>query len=261
MTEFDPDGPVERYLDRLFDRLAGGGAAGRRALAEAEDHLRTGVAEAVANGVPRDEAERDAVRRFGDPAAIAHGVRLASEGVAGVLRRTFSGAWLVGAAACLALGVSGVASEVLGRVFGAGFVAGDPSGVTYTPARCADYFEYFPHAKDCATAAAEHHWGEVVQGRVAAGVLGLLALGAYALARRITLMSRQGWTPPSGTLTVVLAALFAPVGALLTLRAVGQLAFGDASGVGVNLADGLVALAAAAVIGLRGLRRVRTRGA
>ena len=30
---------VDRYLDALFDRLAGTGAAGRRALAEAEDHL------------------------------------------------------------------------------------------------------------------------------------------------------------------------------------------------------------------------------
>lgn len=30
---------IERYLDEFFDRLAGQGAAGRRALAEAEDHL------------------------------------------------------------------------------------------------------------------------------------------------------------------------------------------------------------------------------
>src|SRR5262249_22620406 len=159
------------------------------------------------------------------------------------------------------LGASGVLSEVLGRVFGAGFVAGDPSGVTYTPARCADYFEYFPHAKSCAAAAAEHHWGEVVEGRVAAGVLGLLALGAYALARRVTVMRKAAWTPPAQTLTVVLAALFAPVGALLTLIAVGQLAFGSTSGVGVNLADGAVALVAATVVGVRGLRRLRARAA
>ena len=53
-------------------------------------------------------------------------------------------------------------AEVFGRVFGAAFVAGDAPGVTYTPARCADYFEYFPRASDCTQAAALHHWGEVV---------------------------------------------------------------------------------------------------
>jgi hypothetical protein len=30
---------IERYLDELFDQLAGTGAAGRRALMEAEYHL------------------------------------------------------------------------------------------------------------------------------------------------------------------------------------------------------------------------------
>ena len=41
------DGPVERYLDALFDRLAGTGQAGRRSLVEAEDHLRAAAAAAL----------------------------------------------------------------------------------------------------------------------------------------------------------------------------------------------------------------------
>ena len=56
---------IERYLDELFDRLAGQGAAGRRTLAEAEDHLRAAAADAVASGLPADRAEHDAVSRFG----------------------------------------------------------------------------------------------------------------------------------------------------------------------------------------------------
>src|SRR6476659_4613606 len=37
---------IERYLDELFDQLAGTGAAGRRALLEAEYHLRAVAADA-----------------------------------------------------------------------------------------------------------------------------------------------------------------------------------------------------------------------
>ena len=39
---------IEWYLDELFDQLAGTGAAGRRALMEAEYHLRAVGADAMA---------------------------------------------------------------------------------------------------------------------------------------------------------------------------------------------------------------------
>jgi hypothetical protein len=53
-----------------------------------------------------------------------------------------------------------------------------------TPQRCAEFLEYFPNAGGCEQAAALHHWGEVVEYRVAVGVLGLLVLGAFLLWRR-----------------------------------------------------------------------------
>ena len=43
---------IEWYLDELFDQLAGTGAAGRRALMEAENHLRAAAAGDVARGLP-----------------------------------------------------------------------------------------------------------------------------------------------------------------------------------------------------------------
>jgi hypothetical protein len=65
------DQHIERYLDDLFDRLSGQGAAGRRMLDEAADHLRSLAAELVAAGVPHAEAERRAVAAFGESGHIA----------------------------------------------------------------------------------------------------------------------------------------------------------------------------------------------
>jgi hypothetical protein len=62
---------IERHLDELFDRMAGQGAAGRRALIETEDHLRAAAADAMAQGLPADQAEHEAVTRFGSPGMVA----------------------------------------------------------------------------------------------------------------------------------------------------------------------------------------------
>jgi hypothetical protein len=62
---------IDRYLDELFDRLAGQGATGRRMLEEATDHLRTAAADKIAAGVPAERAEREAVAQFGESGHIA----------------------------------------------------------------------------------------------------------------------------------------------------------------------------------------------
>lgn len=253
--------PVDQCLDDLFDRLAGTGAAGRRALAEAEDHLRSAVAEGVARGLSQDEAEREAVARFGSTARVAGELRIAHRGIAGWLRPAFVGCWIAGSTGLIAVGVSGLVAEVFGRVYGAAFVAGDAPGVTYTADRCADYFEYFPHARDCADAAALHHWGEIVESRVAVGVLGLLALLLLWLVRRGTALGTPDWTPPRGSVAVPMTALYALVGLGLSGLSLMQLAFHDTQGVGANLSAGVVSVAAALGVVVWFLRRGRHRAA
>jgi PadR family transcriptional regulator PadR len=90
----------------------------------------------------------------------------------------------------------------------AGFVAGDLPGMTYTPERCAEFLEYFPDAGSCAKAAALHHWGEVVEYRVAAGVLGLLVLGAFLLWRRRARPPEYLGVLPDGFAATVATSLY-----------------------------------------------------
>lgn len=54
-----------------------GHAAGRRALMEAEYHLRAVAADAMTRGLPEDQAEHEAVSRFGPPALVARKRRVA----------------------------------------------------------------------------------------------------------------------------------------------------------------------------------------
>lgn len=95
---------VERLLNEMFDRLAGTGAAGRRALAETEDHLRDAVAEGMARNLSAEQAEHDAVARFGSPARIAGQLRRAHR--AAWLNRALSGAWLLAGLGLVVLGAS-----------------------------------------------------------------------------------------------------------------------------------------------------------
>ncbi len=246
--------PIERYLDDLFNHLTGTGAAGRRALSEAEDHLLAATAEGTSKGLSEEDAARQAVARFGDPARIASGLKVAHGGVLAIIKPVFSGAWLLAAIGMIAIGFSGLVAELMGDFISPHFVSGDPSGVTYTADRCADYFEYFPKATSCANAAELHHWGEVVQYRVVAGVLGLIGLGLYALLRRAGWLSK----PPSAPFALVTTAVFGLAGAFLTLPSVMEMAFGGTSGVGANLSGGIVALLLAAFAALIALKRVRT---
>lgn len=92
---------IERYLDELFDQLAGTGAAGRRALLEAEYHLRAVAVDAITRGLSHDQAEHEAVGRFGPPALVARTLRSA-----GRLNRGVSTAWLLAGLAACGFGVA-----------------------------------------------------------------------------------------------------------------------------------------------------------
>lgn len=112
---------VDQYLDEMFDLLARTGAAGRRALAETEDHLRAAVADGMANGLSAQQAEHHAVARFGPPARVARQLRRAHRGA--WLNPAISGAWLLAGLGLVALGVSYLISALFTGTAVPGLVA------------------------------------------------------------------------------------------------------------------------------------------
>jgi hypothetical protein len=161
---------------------------------------------------------------------------------------------LVAGTGLVAVGASGILSAAFGGVWGREFVAGDPPDVTYTPARCADLQEYHSEAPDCRAAAAAHHFDEVVEYRLAAGILGLLALGVWVLVRRrFPGLVRPGVLPEGFTATVG-ASLFGMASILMLGSSLGNLAFGQPGGAGQWLSGGIVSLVAFAAYAVALLR-------
>ena len=256
--------PIGRYLDRLLAHLRGSASDVRRILAEAEEHLRDATAERVAAGAGEQEAQRQAIEAFGDPRTVARrfAPRLAPVPVGAVLAELVRTGTLLGAVALVAIGVSGALAELFGRAFGAAFVAGDVPGSTYTAERCADFMEYFPHARSCLEAAALHHWGEVVEYRVAVGVLGLAVLGGFLLWRRHPdgRQERYLGVLPDGFSATVATSLYGVAAAALALLSLDSFLVAGGDGTGQWLSAAVVASAMAVAYGVSLYRTVLTRG-
>ncbi|MGN6741730.1 MAG: permease prefix domain 1-containing protein [Amnibacterium sp.] len=235
---------IDEFLDAAFPELTGAGAAGRRALAEAEDHLRASAADGVARGLTREDAEADAVARFGSPVRFARQVATANGGGWGPL---LTGAWALGGLLGVVVGIAGVASDVLGATIGPMFVAGDRYGVTYAAWRCAEYLRDAPAGSSCATAAALDHWGEVAMGREAVGVLGLLALLALAVARR-TALRGSAWRLPWAAVAAVGAVALGIAAVVRGLPDGATALLSTTTGTGAGIVDGITAAVFAAVL-------------
>ena len=216
-------GDVDRYLDEMFDRLAGTGAAGRRALAETEDHLRASVADETARGLSVAEAERSAVTRFGPPARIAAQLRRTQKRIS--LRAVLSGVWLVAGLATLVLALTylGKALElaVLLRLH------------PQPPQSC---ILDGPNAYAGAGCSAGR---PVMYDNIRAGLL-LLVLAVIILMVRWQVVRRAGLAPTPPRFSLFIAILFA-VGGIgrFVLRSSGDWVFGGRELLGVPAGAGL----------------------
>ena len=254
------DDAIETYLDELLARLRADPRMARLVLAEAETHLRDAATQLERNGMTARDAAHTAVEQFGDAALIAKQENATARvPLSAVIRQLILAIGFLCSFGFVAIGLSGLAAEGLGTIYGDRFVAGDIPGSAYTAARCADFLEYAPHARTCLDAAATHHYGEVVEYRVAAGVLGIIGFGIWLVLRRrwhrhaLNAVSVM----PATFVPAIGAAMFGFVGAALSLQAIGSLKFGRNSGAGQWLSAAPIALLAAAGFAVILVRRLR----
>ena len=243
----DTPDAIDAYLDALLARLTVRPERVRRIITESEDHLREAAAAGMARGLDVVEAQRDAIEAFGAPSVVARRFA-AEEGVLlppSLLLHLVLAMALMGSVGFAAIGVSGLVAQGMGSIFGVRFVSGDHNGVTYTPARCADFQKYYPGT--CEEAATAHHFDEMVDSRITAGVLGLLGLGVlFAIRRSFPRGSGVRRLPSTFTPTVG-AALFGIAAAGMLLQSLAQLSVagripGEEAGVGAVLSAGIVSL-------------------
>ncbi len=177
-----------------------------------------------------------------------------------LLRQILVRALLLAALGLVAVGVSGAVAAVMDVVAGHAFVVGDPDDRLASPARCAEYREYAPGAPTCLAAAEDHHARELFLYRTAAGVLGGVALVAWAVTRR----RRPEWFAtdrlPAAFTETVAAVAFGVAAVGQFALAADVLGHGD-PGAGQWLSAAVVAAVAAGLAAFRFTRRATARPA
>jgi hypothetical protein len=213
--------PVEDYLDRLLLTLGGSPRRVRHTLAEVEAHLHDVVAEEMAAGKSRPEAEMAAVGRMGPEHAVTGRRAAFSRPKAPLARRAALGASLVGGVGLIAVGVSGAIAWALAAMRGGSFVTAPFPPGSYTRGDCARWLAADPGTHNCVTAMIADHVGDIVARSFAAGVVGVLALMAHEWMRR-------RWHDRSTLTALPLGSAEAAGGLLAVLVAIG------AAGTGID---------------------------
>ncbi|HEX3335646.1 MAG TPA: permease prefix domain 1-containing protein [Jatrophihabitans sp.] len=222
--------PIDDYLDELLRRTRADARTTRRLLDEASDHLHATATELQASGMSRQEAETEAVRRFGPVAPIVRATVRRS--LVALVSETLRAALFLTGCGLVAVGISGLVALVMNVWFGRSFVG----GVTLSPFQGAPVNETADDA---------------VVLRVVAGLVGLLVLLGYLALHRHT---SSPSLLPAGLVDALGAAAFAAGTAGLAIASADQAVQNGTSGVGFPLSGALVALPATVYFCVRAAR-------
>ena len=249
---------VEDYLDRLFDLLAGAGRAGRRALAEAQGHLEEAVEANKAAGMSQEDAERDAISRFGSAEQIARAhLSVRALAPAAAFGRIIAAAWLMAGVAGLAFVLMGLIDAAMARALGPGFVSHDTQDAIYSPSYCHSLGVPSADQAACRAASVAQHAREMIDRPLLAGAFGLFALGLFVLARRAPALRAVTTLPNAAMVSTAGAVAFCGGGGFVLLYALFGLLTGDRAEVGQHLAEGAAAILAGLVFLPSAWRAVR----
>lgn len=222
--------PIEDYLDELLRRTRADARSTRRLLDEAADHLYTAAADLSAAGMPRAQAEAEAVRRFG--AATVVGRVASRRSLLALVVDTAAAAVQLAGWGLAAVGVSGLVAWVMNDVGGQAFVGGQT---------------LLRHGASQAEVA-----HDAVALRVLAGLVGVVLLVLHRLRSR----ERPTQVLPAGMVDVLGAAAFAAASVLLAGASIDQAVQTGTDGVGFALSGALVALPAAVIFCVRAVRAI-----
>ena len=226
--------PIDDYLDELLRRTRADARTTRRLLDEASDHLHAAAAELHSGGLSRQQAENEAVRRFGPVTPIVHATFRRS--LLALVSETLRAALFLAGFALVAVGISGLVALVMNLWAGRSFVGGQTVFAGLGPG---------PGASVQETA------DDAVVLRVIAGLAGLLLLLGYVAWRR-----RVSSVPvlPAGLVDALGAAAFGAGTAGLAIASADQAAQTGTPGVGFPLSGALVALPATVYFCIRAAR-------
>jgi hypothetical protein len=201
---------IDAYLDALARELRVDRAHARRILLEVDGHLHDAVRAGLELGLSEEIAVARALVTFGPATTVARRFNVEARAAFSprLLLHLVLALALLGGIGLSAIGASGALSAALGGIFGKSFVASDGNGVTYTPERCAQYEGYDPSAGSCTQAALDDHFDEIVFYRLAVGIVGLLTLGGWWLARRRLRAQLRGVSLPAIFTETAGAAVF-----------------------------------------------------
>jgi hypothetical protein len=224
------DTPIEDYLDELLRRTRADVRTTRRLVDEAADHLYATANELQAGGMPRRDAESQAVQRFGPVAPIVSATFRRS--LINLSFETLRAGLLLAGCGLLAVGISGLVALVMNLWFGDSFVGG---------------FSLAPFRGGPVNETAD----DAVVLRLLAGLVGLLVLLGYLVLRRHTSAPP---VLPAGVVDALGAAAFAAGTAVLAIAAADQAVQNGTNGVGFPLSGALVALPATVYFCIRSTR-------
>lgn len=243
--------PVESYLNVMFDRLAGTGAAGRRLLADTESHLYDSTAAGRARGLSEMDAESEAVARFGPVDAIARRVPVPEGNVRLHSRRLLVGAWTVVGAVLFWYGLAGlltwliswpwvkllIATERLGQWPMCGPNSANPDCLRYEHNRIAMVPAgglRFPYA--------------------VVALAGAIILATLIMLRRVTRLGTPIWTPTRSSVSLALALPLSLAGTILTAYGLLDMVHGRFGRLSYIVAGTVALTAAIVILWLRGRR-------
>ncbi|MCW2752748.1 MAG: hypothetical protein JWQ32_159 [Marmoricola sp.] len=241
---------IESYLADLERRLRLAPGSTQRLLEETAGHLGDAASAAEAAGVGRDEAEREAVARFGTAEEVA---REANGGIVAAVGRLGYAAVQLSVVGWAAILAATLLAELLARVTSTAWVFGLPADATPTAGTIAHWLQVQPGAASWRDAAALENASDslILRGGFTVIMLTTAALVLLGARSRVGRIERRV-VPGLGLIA------FGGTGLLLVVGGVTG-AFADVEwGRGQWFCDAAVALLTASAFGVAWLRRTRT---